>query len=210
MSPENNPDKITTLEKRKEDIFASLFKTGTIAQIKREEIPETILKFFEGMSGRFIHPKKYIEGNFIAYYIINHVDIPGLVTYVADQNKIYDNGENKLEIVERNIYFYEEFEGEKVGHGELRYQPNTKKLYFKDRPFVGFTRTEEGLLQMGFGTKRILEMGAYSEMEFKLPLYSGDQNKEADNVWQKLIQEGKAKEAPTDNHLRKRYKLILT
>lgn len=202
-------ESLNTPEKPKEEIFNELFKTGTIKKIERSVIPEQVVKHFEGMSSRFIHPKNYVEGDFLAYYVIEHTDVPGLITYVADQNKKYDHLEKDSEKLERNIYFYEEFEGEKVGHGELRYQPKGKGLYFKDRPFVGFTSTEDGLKQMGFGVKRLLEMGAYTEMEFGLPLYSGDQNETADIVWQKLIQEGKAKEVPTDNKLRKRYKLLL-
>ncbi|TSC64423.1 MAG: hypothetical protein G01um101491_292 [Parcubacteria group bacterium Gr01-1014_91] len=199
---------VNTTEKSKEDIFANLFKTGGIREIGRNDIPETVRNHFEGMSSRFISPSDYRKENFNSYYVIEHTDIPDLKTYVAEQDKYYGNiGEQKG--LERNVYFYDMLGEVEVGHGELRYQPESDEEYFKDRPFVGFNQTEKEFRKRNFAFKRLIEMGSYSVMQWGLPLYSGDQNADADKVWQKLMREGMAEEVPTDNPIRKRYRLVL-
>lgn len=212
MSIQENPfQRIETQAKEggsKKETFERLFQTGTIEEITHEEVPLEVLGYFEGMSSRFISPAKYRPRNFTHYYRIIHKDIPGFFTYVADQDKVYDK--KNSQVLEKNVYLYEVVDGQKVGHGELRYQPNAKNqdLYFKDRPFVGYSGTEQGYRQQGLGRKRLLAMNAYAQMEWGLPLYSGDQNETADHVWQSLLKEGLAEEVATGrSKLRKRYRV---
>ncbi len=205
----NKVSKSLEIKASSKETFEALFSSGTLDVITRDQIPQTVLEHFEGMSSRFISREKYQEGNFNAYYRIVHSDIQGFITYIADQDKTYDY--KKPPVLEKNVYFYEVLDGNKVGHGELRYQPEAKEKdeYFKDKPFVGFTRTENDFLQKGFAKRRLLAMGAYSEMQWHLPLYAGDQNKTADKVWKSLVNENLAEEVPTQSKLRKRYRLKL-
>jgi hypothetical protein len=39
----------------------------------------------------------------------------------------------------------------------------TDKVYFKDKPFVGFTNTEEGYKSQGYGRQRIINMNNISK-----------------------------------------------
>jgi hypothetical protein len=189
-------------------LFESLYPNGSLRQIQRKDIPVEIVEHLEGMSRRFIKPEDYKEDNFTYYFLIQHNHIPDFKTYVAEQDKVYDHLEES-EKMEKNVYFYDMLGGVELGHAELRFQPNGETLYFKDRPFVGYTKTEDEYKRQGYAIDRLLEMGAYSQMQWGFPLYSGDQNETADKVWKELLKEGRAREVSTEHPTRKRYQLIL-
>lgn len=201
-------EQVPTLQEKLK-IFESLYSNGSIREIARKDLPQNVIEDFEGWSSRFISPESYKEDNFTHYFLIQHNHIPDFKTYVGEQDKIYDHLDEN-EKLEKNVYFIDMLGTEEVGHGELRFQPNGQDFYFKDRPFVGYSSTEDERRRQGFATDRLLEMGAYSEMQWGLPLYSGDQNETADTVWQELIKQGKAKEVQASpDAIRKRYQLVL-
>lgn len=189
--------------------FNELFPYGTIEEIPKDRLSPDALEYFEGMNRRFVDPKD-LPNEFNAFYRISRTDIPDLATYIADKDMIYKDLDKKPKGFERNVFFYENRGDQKVGHGELRYRPKAKKDdAFKDKPFVGYNGTEDDFLKQGLARKRLFAMGAYSEMEWGQPLYSGDQNKMADGVWQSLVRYGLAEEVPNYTPVRKRYRLLL-
>lgn len=189
--------------------FNELFPYGTIEEISKNQLPSSALEFFEGMNQRFVHPDDK-PPEFNAFYRVNRTDTAGLITYIADKDMVYTDHERKPIRLEKNVFFYEIIDDHLVGKGELQYRPKAKKDdAFKDKPFVGYNGTEDDFLKQGLARKRLFAMGAYSEMEWGQPLYSGDQNKMADGVWQSLVRDGLAEEVPNYTPVRKRYRLLL-
>ena len=98
----------------------------------------------------------------------------------------------------------------KMGHSELRFNikcAEENEKYFKNKPFTGFTSTEESARRTGLGTRRIFLMNAYAQMNYGFPLYSDTAISEgAKKMWEKLVQQGKAerfKEGPHDRYVLK-------
>lgn len=184
-----------------EETFKKFFPQGSIEEISFDTIPSEVLEFFEGMSARFVSPDNYKSDNFEIAYLIKHDN--GDLTYVAEQEKDYQE-----KGIEKNAYFFDVRDGKKIGHGELRYSANRKEEFFDQKPFVGFTNTEDDYRRLGLGERRLFEMGAYSQIRYGLPLYSSTTiTKEAEKVWQKLEAHGKANKIEDQDGVR--YKLVL-
>lgn len=186
----------------KEDVFNKLFTSGKIEKILPGQIPKEVMEFFDGAGARFILPEEYTPGNFDNLFILNHAN--GDTTYIAEHEKQY-NENNK----EKNVYFFDTRDNKEIGHGELRWVTVGSDEYFK-QPFVGYTDTKEQYLRQGLGLRRILEMGAYSKMQYNLPLHSDTLIEEkALKVWEKLEKEGKAEKIETGTgDFKYRYQLI--
>ncbi|MDQ5883583.1 MAG: hypothetical protein QG654_497 [Patescibacteria group bacterium] len=149
--------------------------------ISIDQVSDNAIKFFEGASQRFILPEEYYPGNFEGLFLLKHEN--GDITYVATQIK-FD---------EYNTYFFDTRDGEEIGHGELRFAKDSEDEFFKDKPFVGFTDTEENFRRQGLGERRLLEMGAYSRQIYNLPIYSDTLISEnAKALWNKFVSLGMA------------------
>ena len=126
----------------KNKLKETIDNTEKIIKTTRDKIPPKAIKKFEGYSKRFILPKQYKEDNFEAYAYMNHALPEPYTTYLAIQEKHISK-----ECVEKNIYIFEQdSQGRKIGHGEIRLAVKYKKeeeAFFKDKPFVGYTATEE-------------------------------------------------------------------
>ncbi len=99
--------------------------------------------------------------------------------------EIFDILENKLEnkseklveiqrtkIPKKDVYLYEiDNEWTNIGHGEIRLWITDISL-LKDKPFVGYTSTEEIFQNKWYGKKRILTMNTICKEIRWLPLYS--------------------------------------
>jgi hypothetical protein len=209
-NPFQPPSPEQEIRDSKLELFDRLFRYGTIEKILPDQLPPDVLQYFDGMNRRFVDPEDPPQV-FNGFYKITHTDNSDLVTYVADKDMLYTDFDKTPKGFERNVFLYEMKGAEKTGHAELRYRPKAKiGDAFKDKPFIGYNGTEKDFLHQGLARKRIFAMGAYSEMEWGLPLYSGDQNKMADGVWQSLVSDGLAEEVPNYTKVRKRYKLLLT
>lgn len=174
----NQPD---TREK-----FRDLYGTE-MTEVTYEEIPEIVKDNFEKQSKKFILKEEYKEGNFSKLYKFIHQN--GDETYIGQQDKTYEtNG-----ATERLTYFADTRNGEITGYLELRLSINDLSEYFKNKPFVGFTRTYPTFLNQGLGRRRLEEANAYSLSEHYLPLNSDSLViDEAKSVWEKLVTDGKA------------------
>src|SRR4030042_2157230 len=185
---------IEILKQSQEDsqfsIFNKYFPDGKISEVSVEIIPRGAMKYFEGKSSQFISPDKYKPGNFEKFFLIQHAD--GSKTYLAQQTKTYDTSRT----TEKLTYFIDIREEEVVGRSELRHCVNWNKgsqKYFKDKPFVGYTSTKEGMQRTGLGTRRLFMMNAYSLMDYGLPLHSDTlMSPEAEILWEKLAERGMA------------------
>lgn len=167
------------------DSNESFKELGVLEKTTIENIPENALKHFEGKSARFILSEKYIAGNFEEFYILHHTNED--LTYIGEQLKIYDENTK-----EKNIYFYETRNGEKIGHGEMRIG-TSEDSKVGTIPFVGYTKTEEEYLREGLGERRLREMSAYAKMKYNQSIYSDSLiSAESENLWKKLVTEGKA------------------
>ncbi|MFA7298272.1 MAG: hypothetical protein WC010_01370 [Candidatus Absconditabacterales bacterium] len=177
----------------------SLFDTLTdgeeqIIEIKREDIPKEVIVLFEGYSRLYILPEEYKEGNFEQYGYIKHTTPTSFITYFALQEKTIDK-----KYKEKQIYLFErDKKGNKIGHGEIRLGIEYKKKdedFFKDKPFVGFTDTEDDYKNKGYGKKRIQTMNMISKQTRGLKLHSdvlfSDPN--AQKIRERLEKEGLAK-----------------
>lgn len=133
-----------------------------LIEIRRKDIPEDAMKHFEWASERFILPEEYKEWNFEKYRYIQH---DGYKTYVATQDK------NTRDFIEKEIYLYEtDTTWANIWHGEVRLGI-TEDPYFKDKPFVWFTQTEEDFVHQWYGGKRIITMNNICKQIRWLPLH---------------------------------------
>lgn len=170
-------------------VLRKFFPSSEFSEINYEELPSAAIRVFEGYSRRFILPEEYKLRDFSNILMVQH-DINDL-TYVVKQTKTYSDTNGAQEDL---VYFCDLLGNEYAGRSELRYSLSNKKSFFLNKPFVGYTDTEDALKRMGLGLRRVYLMNAVSEMFFNFPLYSdtllSPQTKE---LWEKLVSEGKAK-----------------
>lgn len=154
----------------------------------RAQIPTKVMDWFEGRSAMFIHPGDYKTGNFIAFYVIHHH--LGDITYAARQTKTYDaNGdtEDLVHVISLDS------NGNEEEHAEIRNNISNTDPYFREKPFVGYTTTEEGFRNKGLGSRRLFIMNALSKMLYGFPLHSDTLiSEEAKRLWERLVEQGKA------------------
>ncbi len=172
---------------KKTEIFHEYFPDGEIYQSEAKEIPAEAMEFFEKESLQLILPEEYKPRNFENFFVIKHKN--GDKTYAAEQTKTYHNGDT-----ERLSYFLDARNSKSIGHGELRWSLSNKSGFFKDKPFVGFTETEKEYQRQGLAERRLYMLNAFSKMTYGFALYSSDVvDSRAINLWEKLVNEGKAK-----------------
>lgn len=177
------------------DDFSRFFPDGQLMTIERSAIPARVKQKFEGKSRLFIPDSEYRPENFEKYMAIHHRN--GDITYVAQQTKTDSNDES----TEQLTYFIETRNGEIIGHAEIRNHTSDPQPYFKDKPFVGYTYTEEPFRTQGLGTRRLLQMNAFTQAEYHLPLYSSTLNSE-ENLWDHLVVKGLARAFREGKHRR--------
>lgn len=152
------------------------------------QIPNPVMEWFEGRSALQIHPRDYRRGNFSAFYVIYHQS--GDRTFAAKQTKTYDTNGDTEELV----YLIDlDSNGKEEGHGEIRMNVSNDDPYFKNKPFVGYTATEDGFRRQGLGTRRLLIMNTFTQILYDLPLHSDTLiTDDARRLWERLVAEGKA------------------
>ena len=164
--------------------FGEYFHEGEIHNISPDKIPAEVMEYFERKSRQFIDAKDYKPNNFGAFYVVHYAD--GGKTFIAEQIKTYDTNHDT-----ESLAYLVDVDGEtQLGHGELRMNISNPEKFFKDKPFVGYTKTEKTSRRKGFGRRRLLVMNAFSQMRYKLPLYSGTLIEDrAKSVWESLVKE---------------------
>jgi hypothetical protein len=187
----------------KGQIFESYIKGSKIQEVTIESIPKEVLVFFEQRSALYVNIDVYKEKNFENFYEIIHNNADR--SYVAVQTKEYPDG-----TVEKDTYFFDTRNNEELGYGEVRFNQRSENDYFKNKPFVGITRTLEKFQRQGLGKRRVLEMGAYTEMQYQLPLNSDSLlSAESKEVWENLINEDMAEKYIEAQGGSERYRLLL-
>ena len=171
-----------------------------MTEITYDDLPEEIKKHFEEQSNKFMFREDYTVGNFSNIHQFTHPN--GDVTYVAQQDKTYGTDRR----TDRLSYFADTREGQITGYLELVLALDDLRDYFKDKPFVGNTRTQPDFLKEGLARRRLLEANAYSLSEHSLPLHSDTIMTEgAKGVWESLVDDGKAEKYDEDGNVRYRF-----
>jgi hypothetical protein len=165
--------------------FIEHYPHGTIREIRLKDIPSNAMDFFEAQSARFITLDEYKKGNFDSSFIINHDS--GYDTYVTSQITYY---KYTSKTTEKLIHLFETTKNlTKIGHGEIRYDFLSKREFFTEKPFVGYTNTEEEYRRKGFGIQRLRVMNALTYMFFNLPLNSDNTIwPSAKRCWERLAE----------------------
>lgn len=160
--------------------------TVSVTGISLSEVPFSALGVFEGLSRRFILPDEYKPGEFTDVYRIEHAND---VAYGVRQLKTYLNGST-----EELFYIVQcTSDGDMLGRGEARFAFNSKKPFFRDKPFEEYTGTEGSYRRNGLGIKRTCLLNVISKTLWNLPLHSSTQFvrhgdvRPAKRVWEKLV-----------------------
>ncbi|MBW3013676.1 hypothetical protein KY335_00370, partial [Candidatus Woesearchaeota archaeon] len=97
--------------------------------------------------------------------------------------------------IEELVYVYVVNDDIVVGNGELRYSLEPEMDFFKNKPFVGFTETEEEFRERGLAIRRLVLMNALSQIFFGFPLNSNERSMHPGGMaaWRHLAREGKAR-----------------
>ncbi|MCA9478238.1 MAG: hypothetical protein KC535_03775, partial [Nanoarchaeota archaeon] len=183
------PHKITD-EVQLNQIFLRYFPGGTLRSIFYYELPLEAIDRFESYSRRLVDPffDSYRPKQFSQLYCININ--PQEQVFIAEQTKT----DMDTNITEDLIYLVEMLDDTKIGHGEIRYRFESEKPYFLNKPFVGFTKTDDGFTEKGYGTRRLHIMNALTQAHYHLPLYSSTlMADQARTIWEKLTFKEKAK-----------------
>lgn len=155
-----------------------------------EDVPHQVADEFLSQGAKFIDrhsvPKSMQDFDNIRRFVHENDDI----SYLANQKKHYQNGssENVIHLIDAKP------DGSVSGVGEVRFNPLSEDDYFKEKPFVGWTASEEEFRHEGLGRRRLLVMKLATSAEFGLALHSGTVHSD-DNVikiWERLVSEGKA------------------
>lgn len=132
------------------------------------------------------------------------IDGMGATTYLGEHEKLYATGDT-----ERVSYLVDmtEDSAQAIGRGELRYNESSNTDYFKDKPFVGYTRTYDTHLEKGYGRRRLHALNLAAQTLYNLPLHSDTlRSAPATRLWEKLVVDGLAEMYRQDQHAR--YKFI--
>jgi len=165
------------------------------------DLPAIVLDHFESNSSKYIHPDNYVKGNFEKIFKITQSEDE--VKYIAQQDKTYNtNGDT-----ERIAYLVDTRGEDVTGYLEMRLGTTNLNDYFVNKPFVGFTRTNEGFLREGLAYKRLIEANDYSVAEHGHVLNSDSlMREEARKVWEKLEVEGKVERYDEGEKVRFRFR----
>jgi hypothetical protein len=169
--------------------FEAHFPEGKYTEIDFSEVPQGAMSFFENKSAQYIDKRKYEQDNFKSFFVIQLKNEERC--YGAKQEKTYKTIDDKEELT----YIYEtDVEGNEIGYGELRWSLLNQSVYFKNKPLVGFTHTEQYFRGKGYGRRRLMIMNALSCLYYNFPLNSDTLiGNEAKNIWEKLVSDGFAK-----------------
>ncbi|MDP1689824.1 MAG: hypothetical protein Q8L52_01295 [bacterium] len=171
-----------------------------LTKVTYGDLPQDVKKHFESQSRKFILPETYHVGNFNKIYKFTHPN--GDVTYVGQQDKVYNTNDS----TERLTFFADTRDGQMTGYLELRFALTDLNKYFKNKPFVGFSRTNATFLRQGLAKRRLEEANAYSVSEHRLPLNSDSfVTEKARGVWERLMVEGKAEKYKEGDNERFRF-----
>lgn len=167
--------------------FKQHFPNGEISEIKLTEIPEDILELFKNKYRALVSQEKQQPFEMSRFRKISHTD--GSISYAATVTKHYD-GETGTE---ESTYIADVHESELSGYGELRKNLTNNSDYFKDKPFVGFTKTENKFLRSDLALRRLYLMNAIAQSRYGQPVYSDTViSDEARELWENLVEQGKA------------------
>ena len=161
---------------------------ANIEPIDLDSVPDDALAKFEFKSSQFIHIDDYTPRNFDNVLHIRHND--GSSSYVAIQTKIYKG----LGETERLTYVVDlTAEDDLQGYGEIRFNTSGEANYFRCKPSVGHTRTEETHRRKGLGARRLYIMNALALAIYSAPLNSDTLiNDAAKRIWERLVSKGEA------------------
>lgn len=193
--------------KQQKEIFERLLPGSVITPESLENIPPQAVAALEEQSTYLVRFDNYRPGNFEKLFVISHADASK--TYVGVQTKTYgDEGDTErlMHLIDVGV------DDQEIGHGEVRLYidgPKKESAYFKDKPFVGGTNTEDGSRGKGLGMRRLRMMNALTNMQYNLPLHSDTlQSPEAKRLWEKLVAEGAAKKYTEEVGKNERYMFI--
>jgi len=182
----------------------NFFPEGKTTEININDLPVDVLNFFEGYSKRFILPEEYVPGNFKKLFLADHEN--GDKTYIANQTKIYTEGDDGGG-GEDLSYLVDYRANEIIGHSELRFKGSSGNKYYQDKPFIGFTDTEEKHRKSGLGKRRLYLMNALAKSFYGHSVYSDTLvSEEARLLWEKLVLENKAQKIKEGD--KDRYRLV--
>ncbi len=159
-----------------------------VSSVPPQDIPTDAALTFWERSGRYTDTPRLIVPGFNRLLQICGSD--NITTYVAEHPKTYHtNG-----ATESNAYLVDVNEEEtQVGFGEIRFSISDQGPFFTDKPFVGWTQTEEGYKNAGLGRRRLLAMNIAALALYEKPLHSDTLTSEAaEGLWESLVTEGLA------------------
>ncbi|MDO8621940.1 MAG: hypothetical protein Q7R80_01800 [bacterium] len=184
-------------------VFAEHYPDGVMTPIAEDVVPPAVMERFEDRSAYLVHVDAYRPRNFVAYYAVTHAN--GEQSYVAERNpKTYAGGRPG---VEREAYVVDVgTDGRVMGWGEIRYNITDPASYFKEKPLVGYTRTEPEFQRRGYGLRRLIVMNAMAHAFFGFPLHSDTVIRpEAERRWEDLVRTGRARKYKEGKYDRYRF-----
>lgn len=137
------------------------------------------------------------------------IDGMDATSYLGEHEKLYATGDT-----ERVAYIVDMTEDgvQTIGRGELRYNDSSNASYYKDKPFVGFTKTysespEANFARRGYGMRRLHALNLAAHTLYSLPLHSDTVRKpEATRLWERLVMDDLAEKYAEGRH--DRYKFV--
>jgi hypothetical protein len=180
-------------ESPKPDAFERRFAEGEIADAAFVDMPDDVQEMLESLGMMYLNPDKFVPGQFRDG---KRVTIGADEAYVASKIKEY-GGAGK----EESTYVVDVRNGEVAGYGEIRWHLENADEYFKDKPFVGYTKTMEGHRRQGLAERRLRLMNAVAREKYGLPIHSDTVIAEgAKAMWEKLVKEGRARKYKEGEH----------
>lgn len=178
----------------------------TIAEVSRSDIPVKAEEVFRMHGALHTMDADVSLRQFDHFYQIEGM---GVISYVAEHEKLLAVGE-----VERSTYIYDTTinSGDAVGFGEMRLGISDTSAYFKDKPFVGYTKTfhrenGEDYRRHGYGMRRLYALNLAARTLYNLSLHSDTNRSDAaTRLWQKLVDNRRAEQYKEGQH--KRFKFI--
>ena len=174
-------------EHRKTEEFGRFFPEGEVLDTALTEMPDDVQELLEQLGMRYLDIERYEPGKF---HDVQKVTLgPDDAIYVARKIKEYGDAGT-----EESTYLVDHKDGKVAGYGEVRYHLTDESGYFKDKPFVGFTRTGSEHQRSGLAERRLRAMNALARQKYGKPLYSDTLlSPEARSLWEKLVKEGRAR-----------------
>jgi len=175
--------------------FESFFPQGKMTILNINDLPPAVLDFFESNSKKFVLPEVYQPKDFKKFMLVNFDN--GDRTYIANQVKKYNEEEDGTE----DLNYLVDYRGdENIGHAELRYNLSDSE-YFQNKPFIGYTNTEEKYQKTGLGMRRIFLLDALAKTFYNHSVCSDTViTDQAKSLWEYLVQDGKAKKFKEGEH----------